>query len=432
MLLPMARETFSIRFQCREQKTNVVGEAPIEMVIIINSERTTLSLPMKASPDVFRKGTPEITEYCLEQRKRVDRALTQMLRDDTELTSSNLKDYLKRNAGMQYTIGDLFEEFLSIIEKRKGRDLTKDTYNRYVKTTKMFLEYNGIPASTPAREVNLSHFKRYQAELGRKLDPATSCNYLQKIKSIFKYGFETGRIPSNPSYGLKIDKGVKDRVLYLKQDEIQKIKEHSFSPRLQQIADVFLFACHTGLAYADIAELAPEDYKMNEYGYYYINKQRRKTGVSFTAILLEDAREIAEKYSFRLPVKSGQKTNEYLKEIGTLCGISTPLHFHMARHTAASLLINHRPAIPNETIRKIMGWTNEKQLRHYARIFNETVFSDIAETFGSNTAVFSGDKDKKGIITPQVKTECVKQAKNGQGLDSSLDDMEWFRQALGI
>lgn len=383
----MARETFSIRFQCREQKKNVAGLSPIEMVIIINGERTIIKLPMKAEPEEFRKGTKEITEYLLEQRKRVDRCLTLMLKDDVELTASNLKSYLKNNTGSPktYTIGILFDEYLSLLKKRLGRDLTKDTYNRYEKTTVMFMEHNVLTASFPAKDVTLEHFKIYQASLNERLDPATSCNYLQKIKTIFKYAFETGKIPSNPAFGLKIDKGVKNEILYLTDEELKKIENHQFGKRLQEIADVFLFSCYTGLSFADIATLEEGDFKTHESGYTYVEKTRQKTGVKFLAILLGNSDKILKKYNYRLPIKSNQRTNEYLKEIKDICGIDKPLHFHMARHTAASLLINHRPAIPNETIERIMGWTDERQLKHYAGIFNQTVFDDVQRAFGNQT-----------------------------------------------
>ena len=384
----MARETFSVTFQCRKQKANRFNHAPIEMVIIINGERTIIRLPLKTSPEEFKaamkgEGEKQIQEYCLEQRKRVDKALTEMLKQDIKLTAANLKAELQ-NEGISktYTLSDLFTEYLRLMEKRLGRDLSKDTYNRYIKTTKMFMKHNSLTGDTPAKDITLHHLLQYQVGLNENLDPATSCNYLQKIKSVFKYAFETGKIPQNPAYGLKIDKGVKNTILYLTQDELNKIEEHEFGKRLQEIADVFLFSCYTGLSFSDLASLERGDFQTNDIGYTFVEKTRIKTGVKFTAILLGPAEDILKKYDYHLPIKSTQRTNEYLKEIADICGIDKKLHFHMARHTCASLLINHRPEIPNETIERIMGWTDERQLKHYAHIFNQTVFDDIHKAFG--------------------------------------------------
>lgn len=387
------------------------------MTIIVNGERTQIQLPMKAKPEDFKaamrgEGEKQIQEYCLEQRKRVDKVLTEMLKEDIPLTSANLKSALQnKGAGKIYTLADLFGEYLSIIEKRKGKDLSVDTYNRYVKTTKMFMDANSIKPDFPATKVNLSHLLNYQATLNSKLDVATSCNYLQKIKSIFKFGFETGRLSSNPAFGLKIDKGIKETILYLTEEELSRIENKAFSGRLQKVADIFLLSCYSGLSFADISSLEKEDFKTSPNGYIYAEKTRKKTGVKFVAIFLRNSKKILERYDYELPIITNQKTNEYLKEIGTICEISKGLHFHMARHTAASLLINHRPAIPNETIQKIMGWKDDRQLRHYAGIFNQTIFDDIGKAFGEK-------KPKPAIKNAEINKD--------------IDDIEAFNKLLGI
>ena len=375
------------------------------MVIIINGKRSTVRLQKKCTPQDFKKamagkGHTEILEYCNVARRKVDDLSLEMMKSDIPLTTEMLKDFFKKGAVVkEYTLKNLFEEYLSIQKKKVGKSLTMDTFNRYKKTTEMFLETNGLNENVPAASIKLDHFLNYQAELGTTLDPATSCNYLQKIKTIFKFAFETGKIPSHPAYLLKIDKGVKETVLYLTEAELKKIKTHKFGRRLQEIADVFVFSCYTGISFADIELLEKEDFQ-EKMGYTYIEKTRKKTGIKFIAILFEDALEIARKYNYCLPVKSSQKTNEYLKEIGEICGISKPLHFHMARHTAACYLINHRPAIPNETIMRIFGWKKETQLRHYAKIFNETVFADL-ESAGIMPQHNDEGKKDRNLFSPE-------------------------------
>lgn len=383
----MAKDNFNITFYCRDSKKNKLGYASIEMCVICGG-RAMIKLPMKTRPEDFKKakegkGENQIQEYCREQRRRADQILTDMLRDNVPLSAAAFKErFTRMGISKTYTLSDLFTEYLRLMEKRLDRDLSKDTYNRYVKTTKMFMEYNSLTGDTAAKDITLHHLLQYQVSLNETLDPATSCNYLQKIKSVFKFAFETGKIPTNPAYGLKIDKGVKNTILYLTQDELQRIETHEFGKRLQEIADVFLFSCYTGLSFSDISQLEEGDFQTNNHGYTFVEKTRQKTGVKFTAILLGSAEAILKKYDYRLPVKTSQRTNEYLKEIADICGIDKKLHFHMARHTCASLLINHRPEIPNETIERIMGWTDERQLKHYAHIFNQTVFDDIHKAFG--------------------------------------------------
>lgn len=420
----MGKQTFEIGFLCRESKANRFGNAPIEMSIVINQKRTYLRLQMKCKPEEFKiamkgKGFSEIQEYCTDARKKVDTLVLEMARKDIPLTAEMLKQFFQ-NGGVssEYTLGNLFDEYIGLLKKREGRDLSHDTFNRYVKTTIMFMEHNNLTKETPAKMVGLNHLLNYQAELNKTLDPATSCNYLQKIKTIFKYGFETGKLPSNPAYGLKIDKGVKDTVLWLTPEELDKIKNHKFKiDRLQKVADTFLFSCYTGLSIGDIQSLTKEDYQLNKYGQYFINKQRIKTGVRFCTILLDESEAIARKYDFQLPVISSQKTNAYLKEIGDICEIEKPIHFHVARHTAAAYFINHRPAIPNETIQRIMGWEDGRMLRHYATIFNTTVFEDINRAFGVRMGNHT-TKPHNAPTAPEIGQE--------------MDDVDMFKKIIGI
>ena len=395
------RMTNSTAFYCRKSDVNKQGLAPILISISINGERQFITTQFKAKPEEFAKAMASnrehpIRSYVHALRYKIYDLEKQMMLDNVPLTAKGLKEYFRNGSlNKPKTLGELFDEFLALQYSRvdlKKDGITKDTYNRYEKTTKMFLEANDLDRDFYAKDVNKGHIVKYQVWLGNKYDPATSCNYLQKIKSVFQYAFSyAGMIPTYPFYGFKIDRGQKDRVLYLTQEELDKIRFHKFSTdRLQKIADIFLFCCYTGLAYQDVRNLVKEDFQKKTNGMIYIEKQRAKRtlsgnrGVTYCTVLMDDAIDVAKKYDFQLPVPSNQKFNEYLKEIATLCNLVNPdgtvktLTTHMARHTCCAYLLNHRdPVVPNETIIKVMGWTSEKQLRHYAKIMNETVFSDL-------------------------------------------------------
>ena len=405
----------NVSFVCREQKKNRFGTAPIEMTINTNGKRTYVALELRCAPEDFKiamkgGGNTHILEYVTACRRKIDTLIVEYTKKGLPITAESLKRGFN-SVAKTYTLEDMFREYLSIARKRVGKNLSDDTYKRYEKTTELFLAANKLTADTPAGDINLSHLIVYQTELLSKLDKGTARNYLQKIKAMFKFAFETGKISSNPGYGMKIPNCEKDTVLYLTPEELERIRNHQFGKRLQEIADCFLFSCYTGLSFSDVAELEPADF-IKEKGFTYINKRRKKTGIKFMAVLFEEALGIAEKYNFRLPMKTNQKTNEYLKEIADICEIEKSLHFHMARHTAACYYINHRPALPDETIQAIFGWTNPKQLRHYAKLFNTTVLEDIERSFGTKTP--SMEPKTKGM--PSLPD----------------DDLEAFQKLLGI
>jgi len=393
----------NVSFQCRPSRVNRLGTAAIEMCIN-DGKRSYVQMKLRCKPDDFQKaiegkGFPEILEYVAACRKRVDTLIIENTKAGIPITAASLKAGFERSTGSTVTIGDLFAEYMQSVSKRLGNGLSKDTFKRYERAIKEFKEDNALDDTFPAKDIALKHFLTYQEKLLDRIDYTSARNYLQKIKSVFKYAFELGKIPANPSYGLKIDNRRKDTVKYLTEEEVEKIRVHNFNKRLREVADVFLFSCSTGLSYSDICSITPEDFKQHR-GFTYINKSRKKTGIKFTAIVFEDALEIAEKYNYRLPVKSNQKMNAYLKEIATLTGIEKNLTFHCARHTAACKYLNHRPSIPIETIERIFGWTNQRIVNHYAKLFNATIFDDIENAFGpgdvtkpTNEQVYIPDKD---------------------------------------
>ena len=112
------------------------------------------------------------------------------------------------------------------------------------------------------------------------------------------------------------------------------------------IRDIFVFCCYTGLAYAELESLTPDNITTGMDGELWLNIHRKKTNKEYQVPLLPKALEILEKYENHprclrrnrcLPVPSNVKFNAYLKEVGDLVGIpkSKPLVSHLARKTFA-------------------------------------------------------------------------------------------------
>lgn len=133
---------------------------------------------------------------------------------------------------------------------------------------------------------------------------------------------------------------------YLTDEELQRIEDKNFKiARLQQVRDLFVFSCYTGLAYIDAINLTPDHVVKGIDGGLWLLTSRQKTSNTVRVPLLPQAIEIIEKYQDHpkvlnegslLPGMSNQKLNSYLKEIADLCEIEKNLTFHLARHTFAT------------------------------------------------------------------------------------------------
>ena len=180
---------------------------------------------------------------------------------------------------------------------------------------------------------------------------------------------------------------------YLTDAELQKIMKKKFpTKRLEQVRDVFLFSCYTGLSYVDVKELKASDIRISFDGKPWIMTHRHKTDTPVNVPLLKIPQAILQKYEGQLPkgqllpVLSNQKLNSYLKEIADLCGINKNITFHLARHTFATTTTLAK-GVPIETVSKMLGHTNIETTQIYARKTNEKIRKDMEVLAGKLDAM---------------------------------------------
>jgi integrase len=157
------------------------------------------------------------------------------------------------------------------------------------------------------------------------------------------------------------------------------------SVRLDQVRDIFLFSCYTGLAYVDVKNLQRSQLTIGVDGEKWIFTERKKTDTTTHIPILPQAMKLIKKYEDHpecenqgkvLPVLSNQKMNSYLKEIADLSGITKELTFHIARHTFATT-ITLANGVPIETVSKLLGHKSLKQTQHYAKILDNKISEDM-------------------------------------------------------
>ena len=174
---------------------------------------------------------------------------------------------------------------------------------------------------------------------------------------------------------------------YLIKEELETMATKSnSSSRFEQVKDIFIFCCYTGLAYIAVKELKRAEIIKGIDGQQWIFTTRQKTNTASRIPLLTQAWEIIHKYEHHpecagtdkvLPVLSNQKMNSYLKEIADVCGINKELTFHIARNTfATSVTLANGVSI--ESVSKMLGHKNIRTTQYYAKILDSKVSEDIA------------------------------------------------------
>lgn len=76
-----------------------------------------------------------------------------------------------------------------------------------------------------------------------------------------------------------------------------------------------------------------------------------------------------------LKSNKGLKQQDLAKMMGMACGISRPLHSHMARHTFATFAL--RQGVKIENLARMLGHTNITQTQRYAKVVAQSVHEEF-------------------------------------------------------
>lgn len=373
------RTTYNISFYCRSSKADRNGLSPVEVSVIINGKRVFIQLQRKEYAEAFKKSVESkrsnsIKEYLEEVRNQFNKIQVELMRNGLPLTADNLKKYFRTGGIQDYSLNDLFEEYRKFLWNRViAKDLSIKAYDKYRNAFDCFFKH--IDRTIPVERLSQSMIQNFLTECNKIYQPSTTNGIMTKIKTVILYAKDNGKISINPFVNIKYPKGKKD-IEYLTEEEIRRIKAKEMPiERLEKVKDIALFQMSSGLSYSDMVNLKKEDIKFDG-DTAYIFKKRQKTGVDYTAVILSDGIEILKKYDYQLPIMTNQRTNAYLKEIQTLCGIEKNLHTHLFRKTYGTRLLN--AGVRLETVSRTLGHSSVKQTESvYSKLLNKTIIEEV-------------------------------------------------------
>jgi integrase len=187
---------------------------------------------------------------------------------------------------------------------------------------------------------------------------------IQRVQKIIKLAVAEGFLKKDP-FMLYRPKRIDLKVIFLKDEELKALENYTFSQlRLQQVQDMFIFCCYTGLAYQEMSALTEQHIKIGFDGNLWIEMYRQKTKSKIAVPLLPKAKELLKQYNNKLPVISNQKFNSYLKEITGIVGIEKLVSHHTARKTFASTILLYND-VPMEIVSELLGHSSMKITQEY-------------------------------------------------------------------
>ena len=391
------KSTFSILFYIKRNGLKANGNMPIMGRITVNGTAVQFGAKVEIRPELWNVKAgkavgraPEVTQVngVLESIKAT---MTKIYRDlqerECSVTPEKIKNTFFGIETRHQMLLELFARHNEDVFKLVGISKSKATYQKYEVTRRHladFIRSRYNLSDISLKEINnlfITDFEVYLMSTAG-CGANTTAKFMQFFKRIILIARNNGWIHTDPFANYKIRIARVDRG-YLTQEEIERIMDKKFATkRLEQVRDIFVFSCFCGLAYIDVKNLRETNIRKAFDGSLWIMGKREKTGVHFNIPLLDIPKKILDKYRGALPdggllpVRSNQKMNSYLKEIGDVCGIDKEISFHLARHSFATLTLSKGVSI--ESVSKMLGHTNIQTTQIYARVINEKIRDDMA------------------------------------------------------
>ena len=392
---------FNATFCLRSGRVNKDGTVSVLLRMRLNDERINICTGICVCPKFWNQG-----KQCVSSRSPDAVMQNSMLHDAYHniYETFRKKEALMGAALTAATIRDAFlgkdrirHEFISVYEtflKRKKRlesanARSKDTLQKYnvaLKHFKTFLKSQYGKEELYLDEFNAGVILDFETYM---LTEAHHCHnsavkVISKIKTVVLDSIKRELMPlrNNPFNNFPIVyEDTETRFLSSTQLQVLMLTKFE-NTRLSKVRDIFVLSCLTGLAFCDMAKLTEENI-VEQNGWKWIMVVRQKTKKPSYIPLLPEAERIIAKYhgvdrrGRLLPAMCNKCTNEYLKEIAAKCQIYEELHYHMSRHTFATIAISN--GFPLESVQYILGHTTMKQTLHYAKILSTKVLDDMRQ-----------------------------------------------------
>lgn len=397
--------TFSLLFYLKKDTRSSSKKAPIHLRITVNGKRAEQSVKRSIEPERWDakagrvKGNKEdartINSHLDTIQVKINRIHSKLEDSDSVITAKKIKDLYNGIDEKKKTILEVFRYHNEMVKQQVGKDFALGTYKRFETTLKHIEEFIQLQYKLDDMFLNEIRFQ-FVTDLEFYLKTVKECNhnstlkYIRNFRKIINLAVKNEWMDRDPfmKYQVKLKETKRG---FLDKEELERLENKELGvERLDQVRDVFIFCCYTGLSYADIEKLSPKDISKGIDGEYWIFTERTKTGTDSNIPLLPKALEIIKKYEDNpavlnsdsiLPIISNQKMNAYLKELATICEIEKHITFHMARHTFATT-VTLTNGVSIETVSSMLGHKNIRTTQIYAKVVQRKVSDDMLKLKG--------------------------------------------------
>ncbi len=203
----------------------------------------------------------DLEDYLQALEQKLYEAHQALIRDNKVITAETLKNRFTGAGNKPRMLVPIFQKHNDEIKALVPQEFSPGTLERYktcLAHTQGFLKYKYNTSDIDIRNINHEVIMDYDFYLRsvRKCSNNTVAKYIKNFKKIIRICIANGWLDKDPFVNYKVKLKEVERG-FLSEQELNAILNKEFiAPRLNQVRDIFLFSCFTGLAYSDVKKMS--------------------------------------------------------------------------------------------------------------------------------------------------------------------------------
>ena len=395
----MKVEKFKVLLYLKRGGLDKSGKAPIMGRITVNRTMAQFSSKLSCTPELWNPRESRLngkSKEAVEINAKIDKlllainsAFDSLLERKIDFDATAVKEAFQGSVETQMTLLKRLDIHIEDMQSRIGFDVAKSSMSTYIYTRRYLGEF--IKKRFKVEDLAFGQLNEHMAyefqeyvlkDKGLAVD--TARHYLAILKKICRLAFKEGHSEKRYFVNFKLPKENRKAPRALSREDFEKIRDLEIpaSRVTHNIArDLFLFACYTGVLYADAVSITDDNIYTDDNGALWLKYLRKKNEHLGRVKLVPEAIALIEKYRSNerkelFPMIHHPNLRRHMKGLRDLAGIKTDLVYHMGRHTFGSL-ITLEAGVPIETISKMLGHTNLTTTQLYAKVTPKKLFDDM-------------------------------------------------------
>lgn len=310
----MKVEKFKVLLYLKKSGLDKSGKAPIMGRITVNRTMAQFGCKLSCTPELWNPRESRLngkSKEAVETNAKIEKlllavnnAFDTLMNRKVDFDANDVKVLFQGSMETQMTLMKMTDVVCDDLKSRIGIDRAKGTYPGYLymrRTLGEFIEHQYKVRDLAFGQLTEQFIHDYQeyatGNKGYAID--TVRHHLAILKKICRLAYKEGYADRIHFQHFALPKQSERTPRALSHESFEKIRDVEIPPyrKTHMLAcDLFLFACYTGVSYADVVSITGENLYTDDHGALWLKYRRKKNEHRASVKLLPEALALLEKY----------------------------------------------------------------------------------------------------------------------------------------